>query len=108
MKKRKCKILLVIGTRPEAIKMAPIVKELKNHQDYFEIKLCATGQHSEMLNQVLNLFELIPDYNLGLMQPSQTLDYLTSKTIIAFNSVLRYDIIHGRNIGRSRCRSAHS
>ena len=89
MKKRKGKILLVIGTRPEAIKMAPIVKELKNHRYYFEIKLCVTGQHSEMLNQVLNLFELIPDYNLGLMQPSQTLDSLTSKTIIAFNSVLK-------------------
>lgn len=66
------KVLVVFGTRPEAIKMAPLIYELKRRKD-FTVKVCVTGQHREMLDQVLNLFELSPDYDLNLMKPGQSL-----------------------------------
>ena len=61
------KILLVFGTRPEAIKMAPLVHHLKTH-DKFHVKVCVTAQHREMLDQVLDLFEISPDYDLDVME----------------------------------------
>ncbi|WP_272023339.1 non-hydrolyzing UDP-N-acetylglucosamine 2-epimerase [Olleya namhaensis] len=81
------KILLVFGTRPEAIKMAPLVKELSKHTD-FVIKVCVTAQHREMLDQVLTFFNIIPDYDLDLMKPNQTLNQLSARIITAIDVVL--------------------
>ena len=64
------KVLLVFGTRPEAIKMAPLVKQFQKDTKSFETKVCVTAQHREMLDQVLELFEIEPDYDLNLMKPS--------------------------------------
>ena len=73
------KILLVFGTRPEAIKMAPLVKEFQKHPDYFHAKVCVTAQHREMLDQVLDFFEISSDYDLDLMKPGQNLYSLTDQ-----------------------------
>ena len=67
------KILLVFGTRPEAIKMAPLVKLLQRETDFFETKVCVTAQHRQMLDQVLEMFEIAPDYDLDIMAPNQDL-----------------------------------
>lgn len=67
MKKRN---LIVFGTRPEAIKMAPLVKEFQKHTDRYETKVCVTAQHREMLDQVLDFFEIEPDFDMDLMQPN--------------------------------------
>ena len=76
------KILVVFGTRPEAIKMAPFVKELQKFPNEISCKLCVTGQHREMLDQVLQLFSLVPDYDLNVMSPGQSLTELTSKIML--------------------------
>lgn len=81
------KILLVFGTRPEAIKMAPLAIALKALNDEFETKVCVTGQHREMLDQVLSLFELEPDFDLNLMKPGQTLANITSGVLTGLNQV---------------------
>ncbi len=81
------KILLVFGTRPEAIKMAPLVKAFKSDTKSFETKVCVTAQHREMLDQVLEFFEIIPDYDLDLMRPDQNLHSLTSLIIEETKSV---------------------
>lgn len=81
------KILLVFGTRPEAIKMAPLAIALKALNDEFETKVCVTGQHREMLDQVLSLFELEPDFDLNLMKPGQTLADITSGVLKGLNEV---------------------
>lgn len=81
-------ILLVFGTRPEAIKMAPLVHELKKHSECFATKVCVTGQHREMLDQVLNLFEIIPDYDLNIMKPNQDLYDITSRILVGMRDVL--------------------
>ena len=65
------KILIVFGTRPEAIKMAPLVIEFLNHTNDFQTRVCVTAQHREMLDQVLSFFEIKPDYDLNLMKPNQ-------------------------------------
>ena len=67
------KILLIFGTRPEAIKMAPLVKEFQKYAEVFETRVCVTAQHREMLDQVLDFFEIKPHYDLDLMKPSQNL-----------------------------------
>ena len=67
------KIMLVFGTRPEAIKMAPLVKEFQKHPKEFQTIVCVTGQHREMLDQVLHLFEIVPDYDLNIMKQGQDL-----------------------------------
>lgn len=82
-------ILLIFGTRPEAIKMAPLVKELSNHNEKFVIKVCVTGQHREMLDQVLTLFEIKPDYDLNIMKQGQDLYDVTSKVILGLRDVLK-------------------
>ena len=81
------KILLVFGTRPEAIKMAPLVKTLQA-QPAFEVKVCVTAQHRHMLDQVLNLFEIQPDFDLNLMKPGQDLYDITSGVLLGLKSVL--------------------
>lgn len=80
------KILLVFGTRPEAIKMAPLVLELQQHSA-LEVKVCVTAQHREMLDQVLNLFNLTPDYDLNLMQPGQDLYDITTRALLGLRDV---------------------
>ncbi|MDF2177317.1 UDP-N-acetylglucosamine 2-epimerase (non-hydrolyzing) [Aliiglaciecola sp. CAU 1673] len=81
------RILLVFGTRPEAIKMAPLVLELKKHSE-LDIKVCVTAQHRQMLDQVLELFKLTPDYDLDLMQPGQDLYDITSRALSGLKNVL--------------------
>jgi len=82
------KVLIVFGTRPEAIKMAPLVKEFQNHTDSFQTKVCVTAQHREMLDQVLNLFEITPEYDLNIMKPGQDLYDVTSNVLLGLRDVL--------------------
>ena len=82
------KILLVFGTRPEAIKMAPLVKEFKLHPEHFEVSVCVTAQHREMLDQVLDLFEIYPDYDLNIMKPNQSLHDISSNILYGVKEVL--------------------
>jgi len=84
----KKKILLIFGTRPEAIKMAPLFKLLKSQKNIYETKICVTGQHREMLDQVLIFFDIVPDYDLNLMKANQTLNELSSRLIRSLDSVL--------------------
>jgi len=81
------KVLLVFGTRPEAIKMAPLVKAFEN-EPTIESKVCVTAQHREMLDQVLNLFDIVPEYDLNLMKPGQDLYDITSNVLLGMKSVL--------------------
>jgi len=81
------KILTVFGTRPEAIKMAPLIKALKKDKR-FESKVCVTAQHREMLDQVLDLFDIQPDYDLNIMKPGQDLSDITSRILINIREVL--------------------
>lgn len=81
------KIALIFGTRPEAIKMAPVYHELKSRG--INVKVIATGQHKEMLYQVLDLFKIIPDYNLNIMKEGQSLSELTSRLVIEVNDVVK-------------------
>ena len=82
------KILLTFGTRPEAIKMAPLVKELQKYPDKFKTYVCVTGQHREMLDQVLDLFEIVPDYDLIIMKQGQDLYDITANVLLGFKHVL--------------------
>jgi len=79
------KVIIVFGTRPEAIKMAPVVKVLEKTQD---VTVCVTAQHREMLDQVLNLFEIVPDYDLNIMKPGQDLFDVTSSVLLGMKKVL--------------------
>lgn len=83
------KILLVFGTRPEAIKMCPLVKELQKRSNEFEAIVCVTGQHREMLDQVLRIFEVAPDYDLNIMEQSQDLTDITSRVLNGMRDVFR-------------------
>lgn len=83
------KILLVFGTRPEAIKMAPLVKEFQKYTDIFETKVCVTAQHRQMLDQVLDIFEIIPDYDLNVMRQGQDLYDITSSVLLGIRDVLK-------------------
>ena len=83
------KILLVFGTRPEAIKMAPLVKKLQEMHEEFQTVVCVTGQHREMLDQVLRLFDITPDYDLNIMKPNQDLYDITSRILLGMRDVLR-------------------
>lgn len=84
----KKKNLIIFGTRPEAIKMAPLVKEFEKKSDLFETKVCVTAQHREMLDQVLDFFEIRPHYDLNLMRPNQNLYTLTADIILQIKPVL--------------------
>jgi UDP-N-acetylglucosamine 2-epimerase (non-hydrolysing) len=82
-------VLSVIGTRPEVIKMAPVIAEMNRHSDSFRSVLCVTGQHREMLDQTLEVFGLKPDYDLDVMLPDQSLSLLTSRLLEGLDSVVR-------------------
>ena len=81
--------MLVFGTRPEAIKMAPLVKEFQKHPDTFETIVCVTGQHREMLDQVLQLFEIQPNYDLNIMKQGQDLYDVTARVLVGMRDVLQ-------------------
>ena len=81
-------IMLVFGTRPEAIKMAPLVKAFQADQDHFKTVVCVTAQHRQMLDQVLNLFEIVPDYDLNIMKAGQDLYDITSRVLTGMRDVL--------------------
>jgi UDP-N-acetylglucosamine 2-epimerase (non-hydrolysing) len=82
------KVMTVIGTRPEAIKMAPVIRELNSYPGEFESVVCATAQHREMLDQVLNIFDISPDYDLNLMRPDQSLSQLTARILTALDEII--------------------
>ena len=86
MKKR---VMLVFGTRPEAIKMAPLVKEFQRHPEEFQTVVCVTGQHREMLDQVLHIFEIEPDYDLNIMKQGQDLYDVTARVLTGMRDVLK-------------------
>ena len=83
------KIMLVFGTRPEAIKMAPLVKEFQKYPETFQTIVCVTGQHREMLDQVLHLFDIKPDYDLNIMKQGQDLYDVTSRVLLGMRDVLK-------------------
>ena len=94
------KILLIFGTRPEAIKMAPLVKEFQKYPEVFDTKVCVTAQHREMLDQVLDFFDIKPDYDLDLMKPGQNLYGLTATIIESLKPILEefepdFVFVHG-------------
>ena len=74
----KKKILIIFGTRPEAIKMFPVINELNKNKKYFDFKICLTGQHKQMLKQVLDFFKIKPHLNIKVMKKNQSLENLTS------------------------------
>ena len=83
------KVMLVFGTRPEAIKMAPLVKAFEQYTEDFKTIVCVTGQHRQMLDQVLGLFEIVPDYDLNIMKQGQDLYDVTSRVLLGMRDVLR-------------------
>ena len=83
------RVLLVFGTRPEAIKMAPLVKEFQKYPDKFETIVCVTGQHREMLDQVLHIFDIRPDYDLNIMKQGQDLYDVTARVLTGMRDVLK-------------------
>lgn len=94
------KVVLVFGTRPEAIKMCPLVNTLRDRSSEFETVVCVTGQHREMLDQVLKVFDVRPDYDLAIMKPGQTLFDITSDVLLKIKKVLEREkpdavLVHG-------------
>ena len=94
------KNLFIFGTRPEAIKMAPLIKAFQKYPELFSVKICVTAQHREMLDQVLDFFEITADYDLDLMRPNQNLYNLTANIITDMMPVLEtfrpnYVFVHG-------------
>lgn len=94
------KILFVFGTRPEAIKMCPVVNELKKHPESFDVKVCVTGQHRQMLDQVLETFKVVPEYDLSIMKDKQTLFDITTNILNRIKEVLEKEkpdvvLVHG-------------
>lgn len=94
------KVMLVFGTRPEAIKMAPLVKEFQKYPDTFKTIVCVTGQHRQMLDQVLQLFEIVPDYDLNIMKQGQDLYDVTARVLTGMRDVLKESqpdvvLVHG-------------
>lgn len=94
------KVMLVFGTRPEAIKMAPVVKEFQKYPEDFKTIVCVTGQHREMLDQVLTIFDIVPDYDLNIMKPGQDLYDVTSRILLGMREILSQEhpdavLVHG-------------
>lgn len=85
----KKRVMLVFGTRPEAIKVAPLVKAFQQHTDQFETLVCVTGQHRKMLDQVLHLFEIVPDYDLNIMKDGQDLYDITARVLLGMRNVIK-------------------
>lgn len=84
---KKIRVLSIFGTRPEAIKMCPLVKELNKH-DEIESIVCVTGQHRQMLDQVLEIFKIVPDFDLKLMKDRQTLTTITTDVLLSLEKLL--------------------
>lgn len=82
------KVMVVFGTRPEAIKMAPLVHRMMQEPEVFEVIVCVTGQHRHLLDQVLEIFGIIPDFDLNIMTPDQTLSDLTAVILTKMNLIL--------------------
>jgi len=82
------KILIVFGTRPEAIKMAPLIKKLQQNPELFDVKVCVTAQHREMLDQVLDLFDIVPEFDLDIMKPGQDLYDVTANVLVGMKDIL--------------------
>lgn len=96
---KKIKVMTIFGTRPEAIKMAPLIKELKSNEN-IETIVCVTAQHREMLDQVLKIFEIIPDYDLNIMKQGQTLSDITTRALIGLEEIIKKEqpnivLVHG-------------
>lgn len=96
----KKKILLVFGTRPEAIKMAPLVHEFSQQADHFEVRVCVTAQHRQMLDQVLDFFHIQPDYDLNLMKPNQSLNGIWADILLQMKPIIEswrpdFVLVHG-------------
>src|SRR5699024_8162723 len=86
---KRTRVLSVFGTRPEAIKMAPLIKELDNHPDQFESIVVVTAQHIEMLYQVLNIFNIEPEYDLNLMKQGKSIAQIITGALLGLESVLK-------------------
>lgn len=98
--KKKIKILTVFGTRPEGIKMAPLIKELSKQTEDFEVKNVITAQHREMLDQVLDIFKIKPDYDLDIMKKNQSLSQITTRVLLALDEIFQKEkpdlvLVHG-------------
>lgn len=96
----KKKLMIVFGTRPEAIKMAPLIKELETKASKFDCKVVVTAQHREMLDQVLEVFSIEPDYDLNVMRPNQTLSHVTSTVLVEMEMIIQMEkpdliLVHG-------------
>lgn len=94
------KVLVIFGTRPEGIKMCPLVQELRGRPEEFDTIVCVTGQHKEMLDQVLNVFDITPDYDLAIMKPGQTLADVTAEVLNKLSPILEKErpdivLVHG-------------
>ena len=94
------KIMLVFGTRPEAIKMAPLVKEFEKYPNRFQCIVCVTGQHRQMLDQVLHLFSIKPEYDLNIMKQGQDLYDVTTRVLLGMRDILKeaqpdFVLVHG-------------
>jgi UDP-N-acetylglucosamine 2-epimerase (non-hydrolysing) len=85
------KAIVVTGTRPEAIKLAPVVLELERHRAHFETKICVTGQHREMLDQMVQVFGLRPSYDLGVMKAGQNLATVTATCLTGLDRIMRHE-----------------
>ena len=104
--------LFIFGTRPEAIKLCPVIRHMKSRPDDFDVRVCVTAQHREMLDQVLRAFDVTPDRDLDIMRPGQTLSQSTSRIIAALEPILadaddrqptRGGVQLRRPRGRDRC-----
>ena len=107
------RILFVFGTRPEAIKLCPLVHQLRSQPERFQVQVCVTAQHRDMLDQVMEVFSVTPDFDLNLMRPNQTLSGLTSRILAALEPILKSEhpdlVIRSeeRRVGKE-CRSRWS
>ncbi|TVY09284.1 non-hydrolyzing UDP-N-acetylglucosamine 2-epimerase [Paenibacillus cremeus] len=100
MNKNKTKVITIFGTRPEAVKMAPLVKELEKHSDHIESLVCVTAQHRQMLDQVLEIFKIKPNYDLDVMKEGQTLNEVSIRVLQGLEPVLKEEkpdliLVHG-------------
>ena len=89
MKRKRIHALVVFGTRPEAIKLAPVIRELSRRRREFKLTVCATAQHRQLLDQVTRLFHIPVHYDLDIMKPDQKLDQLTAHTMVQISEVLK-------------------
>src|ERR1043166_2142590 len=83
------RVMVTFGTRPEALKLAPVISELRGHRDIFDTQVCVTAQHRQMLDQVLQLFSMNPDFDLGLMEEGQSLPGFAARALTALDELFR-------------------